>query len=35
MIYVVLKSHVSQLVVADDLVPIWDQGICNHHDDIG
>ena len=27
-------SQVS-MVVADDLAPIWCQGICNNHDDIG
>ena len=26
-------SRVS-MMVADDLVPMWHQGICNHHDDI-
>ena len=23
------------MVVADDMVPIWHQGICSHHDDVG
>ena len=34
MIYVTLSHNWESMVVADDLAPIWRQGICNHHDDI-
>ena len=30
-----LPEKTVSMVVADDLVPIWRQGICNHHDGIG
>ena len=30
------RSHTQVImVIADGLVPIWHQGICNHHDDVG